>query len=558
MNFFFSAGGAQAPALSFSLPIAAIGGGANARAYVFILQVAAILLVSRLLSRLVERKFRLPGMLGELLAGILIGPFVFGAFPLPGIGPLFPHGTESQPVSPELFGIATLGSMVLLFFSGLETDLRIFLRYSKIGSLVGLGGVLVSFIAGAACGPLLGLCDSFVHPTALFLGAVATATSVGITARILTEQKKTSSPEGVTILAAAVLDDVLGIVVLALVLAMTKVFQSGGSIHWMSLIGLGVKVILIWLLFTIAGIALSRRLARVLRLLGSEEVIAAFALGLALLLAGIMESLGLAMIIGAFTLGLALSNTDLAHVVSQPLRGVYDVLVPIFFCVMGMMIDFSAIKGFLLIGLAYTGICAAAKLIGCYVPARLANFNPQGALRIGLGMIPRGEVALVIASIGLSSGSVSKSLFGVAVLMTVLTTLLAPPVIARSFRGDSGVSKGAADNDEAELIRLEFPSEALAKLLADRIAIAFQGEEFFVSAIERTPVVYQIRKENMVFTLRVEAKTLLLTADRKHAHIARFILMEELLLLKSLSEELQSIADPQREVQIARKIFSGF
>ncbi|MDZ4198230.1 MAG: cation:proton antiporter [Kiritimatiellia bacterium] len=514
--------------------------------HLLMFQVAAILLFARLLARIAEKYLKLPGVMGELAAGILIGPFFLGAIPLPGIGPLFPAlPVGESPISPELLGIATLGSLVLLFFSGLETDLRMFLRYSKVGILVGLGGVVISFAAGAACGPLLGLCDSFMHPTALFLGAVATATSVGITARILSERGKTSSPEGVTIFASAVLDDVLGLVVLAIVVALQAAFFSGDSVRWSGLITLGLKVLLVWILFTAVGIAAGRRLARLLRFLGSLESIAVFCLGLALLVAGLIESAGLAMILGAFILGLSLSRTDLAQVVRHHLRGAYDVLTPIFFCVMGMMIDFSAMKGFVVAGLIYSAVCILSKLIGCCLPAYATQFNLRGALRIGWGMVPRGEVALVIAAIGLNSGAVSKSGFGVAVLMTIITTLLAPPLLTRSFRGGSGIRKGSATGVQEEIIRMEFPEPDLADLMIERLARAFQSEGFFVHLSERRPKTFQVRQDNMVFTLRVSGQAIELVADRPHIHIARFILLEEILLLKNLAESMTRMADPR-------------
>jgi Kef-type K+ transport system membrane component KefB len=538
-------------------PVALLGAGSGERATLFVIQTAFILLSARLLGRLFERRLRLPGMLGELAAGILIGPFALGAIPLPGIGPLFAHGPEGALLSPELNGLATLGSLVLLFFSGLETDLRMFLRYSRAGSLVGIGGVVISFFAGATCAPLLGLCDSWTQPAALFLGAISTATSVGITARILSEKKKTSSPEGVTILAAAVLDDVLGILVLAIVLAMSALVQNGDKIRWLGLVGLGIKVILLWLLFTAAGIAGSRRLARGLRFLGSTQAMAEFALGLAFLLAGVMEALGLAMIIGAFIMGLSLSNTDLAHVVREHLQGAYDTLVPIFFCVMGLMIDFPAMKGVIWGGLVFTVVCAASKLIGCYLPARLSQFNHRGALRIGLGMIPRGEVALVIASLGLASGAVSNAVFSVAVMMTMLTTLLTPAVIARAFHGGSGVRAGREGGEPQDVLRLDLPGAELARFVVERIAQAFRNEEFFVSLMDRDPPVYQIRKEDIVFTLRVEDHSVLLDSDRRNTHIARFILLEEVLLFKTLSADLEKIATSRAlGDRIVRDLFS--
>lgn len=532
----------NAAPLPSCLPVALLGAGAGGRASLFVLQTAFILLSARLLGRLFERQFRLPSMMGELVAGILIGPFALGAIPWPGLGPLFARGSNGAVLTPEIGGLATLGSLVLLFFSGLETDLRMFLRYSRAGSLVGIGGVVVSFFAGAASAPLLGLCDSWTQPAALFLGAIATATSVGITARILSEKKKTSSPEGVTILAAAVLDDVLGILVLAVVLAMSALVRTGDSIRWLGLVGLGIKVILLWLLFTAAGIAGSRRLARGLRLLGSTQAMAEFALGLAFLLAGVMEALGLAMIIGAFIMGLSLSNTDLAHVVREHLQGAYDTLVPVFFCVMGLMIDFPAMKSVLWSGLAFTAVCVVSKFAGCYLPARFARFNHRGALRIGLGMIPRGEVALVIASLGLASGAVSEAVFSVAVVMTLLTTLLTPAAIARAFHGGAGVRAGQEGGENLDVIRLDLPGADLARFVADRIAQAFRNEEFFVSLMERSPPVYQIRKEDIVFTLRVEDRAVLLDSERRNTHIARFILLEEVLLFKTLSADLEKIA----------------
>ena len=198
------------------------------------LQLGVIIFAARLCGDL-AKKINMPPVLGELLAGVIVGPCLLGGIPLPFHGMergLFGYltsvtvagegvaGTATltnvtfQSYHSMLYAFATIGSVLLLFISGLETDLRMFIRYSLAGTLVGIGGVVFSFAFGAGIGVfMLGL--PLMHPCTLFLGILSTATSVGITARILSEQKKIDTPEGVTTLAAAVIDDVLGIICLA-------------------------------------------------------------------------------------------------------------------------------------------------------------------------------------------------------------------------------------------------------------------------------------------------------------------------------------------------------
>jgi len=163
----------------------------------------------------------------------------------------------------------------------------------------------------------------------------------------------------------------------------------------------------------------------------------ALALALAFLAAGLAESFGLAMIIGAFSIGLALSGTELAERLEAPLGAVYAALVPVFFVVMGMLVDVSSLGGIWAFGLVITAFAVVGKIAGSGIPALLAGFNRRGAWRIGVGMLPRGEVALIMAGIGISRGVMGADLYGVSIMMTIVTTALAPPILALSFRGEA-------------------------------------------------------------------------------------------------------------------------
>lgn len=402
-----------------------------------VFQLAVILVSAKVGGEVFERYLKAPAVLGELAAGFIIGPFALGGLDIPGLGPLFQArggpGTgelSAIPVSDSLWAIAQVGAIVLLFSAGLETDLRQFVRYAGPATLVASGGVLLPFIFGVVITVAFGLADSFTAPEALFMGSIMTATSVGISVRVLGDLRRLNSPEGITILAAAVLDDVLGILVLTIVVGVVDT----GSVSPSAAGAVALKAIGFWAGLTGIGILLSKHISNLLNKFRVAGAGLALALALAFLAAGLAESFGLAMIIGAFSMGLALSGTELAHRLGQSLRGVYFALVPVFFVVMGTMVDVTAMGGVWAFGLVLTALAIVGKVVGCGVPALFTGFNRWGALRIGIGMLPRGEVALIIAGIGIAEGIIEAGLFGVAIMMTVVTTIVAPFVLSRAFR----------------------------------------------------------------------------------------------------------------------------
>ncbi|MFP4382646.1 MAG: cation:proton antiporter [Spirochaetia bacterium] len=516
---------------------------------ILVLQLAAIIIATRIFGFIFQKYLKQPRVLGELVAGMVIGPFALGSIRLPVLDqPLFPLIEGTLPVTPEIYAFSVVASIFLLFIAGLETDLPTFLRFSGVASLVGLGGVIVSFALGdfAAVLFLPGV-DSFMDPAALFLGTLSTATSVGITARILSEKRKMSSPEGVTILAAAVLDDVAGIILLAVVVGIARAGAAGTGIEWGEIGLIALKAFGFWIGFTIVGILIAPLLTKGLKRLHSMEIIASTAFGLALFFAGLSEMAGLAMIIGAYVTGLSLSQTDVAHEIREYLQGAYQFFVPIFFAVMGMMVNFSAMTDIFLFGLIFTAIAVAAKMLGCGLPALAAGFNLKGAVRIGAGMLPRGEVTLIVAGIGLTAGVIGPELFGVAVITMLAASILAPPLLVSTFKGGSGYrsklkAKGAAKTPIH--ISLDLQSPQTADFLRTRILRAFRDEEFYTQRVDFNQHLYHIRKDEVLISLDQKDGKIAVNTDPVNELLVRLLLLEVILELKELVDELQKIKNP--------------
>jgi len=509
----------------------------------FIFQLGILIVCTRMGGYWLRRWLRLPGVLGELVVGMLIGPYALGRLPWPLIGPPFPLSATGSPVSPELYAFSTFASIVLLFLSGLETDLSTFLRYSVAGTVVGVSGVALSFFLGAGCAVWFGLAPGWLDPRALFLGAIGTATSVGITARILSERRKMDSPEGVTILAAAVFDDVLGIILLAIVVGMVRTESAG--ISWRHVLYVAAKAFGFWIGATALGLLCARRFSRFLKHFKSAPAIAALALGFGLLLAGLSEMAGLAMIIGAYIMGLSLSRTDLVQVVQREIEGLHNVLVPVFFATMGMMVNFNQVLPLFKVGLVYSLFAIVSKVGGCGLPALFCGFNHHGAARIGVGMLPRGEVALIVAGIGLTSGAIGQDVFGIAILMTVITTLLGPMLLTGCFENPAPGLRHPEDvaKSQSKVIRLDFATADMAEFVLARIVRSFRQEEFYVYRLSPDAWTYHIRKENMFFILECDGHEIQLSTAAQYETLARLMVAEEMLNLRSMLHMAQDHVD---------------
>ena len=525
------------------------------------IQLGLILLLAKIFGMAAAR-LRVPSVMGELLAGIVFGPFALGGIglPLPGFeAGLFPaeNSTPGIPVPLSLYAIATLGSIALLFNSGLETDVRTFFRYSVAGTVVGIGGIVCSFLCGAAVGLFI-LHWDFMDPRTLFLGILCTATSVGISARILSEHHSMGSPEGVTIMAAAVIDDVLGIVCLAVVVGIASAELNGGTMNWSGIAKITVRSFGIWLGVTALGLLLSRRIANALKWFRPPFSFATLAFGLALLMAGAFEKAGLAMIVGAFVMGLSLSKTDVAFRIRTALQPICGFLVPVFFVVMGMLVDVRVLRdpAVLGVGLVFALMATLGKVVGCSLPALAMDFTPVGALRIGAGMVPRCEVVLIIAGIAATTlmkdpaGGATpvpifdSKLFGIAVIMPLVTALLAPPMLQAALRiRRSGVRHERREKGQT-VTTFDFRTETVAAFAFNEIVSQLQSDGFACSAITRGVRVVQFRKDDMSFSLEVKGSKFTFTSAEEDAPLIRTTLYESVVELHRSLSELRKLAAP--------------
>lgn len=473
-------------------------------AALFILQIGVVLVAAKFGGELFERWFRQPAVLGELLAGVLIGPYALGAYALPGIGHLFGEATAGGPIPIPLplWTFAEMGAVVLLFVAGLETDFRTFLRFGPAATVVAIGGVILPFIFGDVTSVALGLAPGYASAEALFVGAALTATSVGVTARVLSDIGRLDTPEGATILGAAVFDDVIGILVLAVVVAIA----AGGSVDALQVGIIGGRALLAYVALSVLLIVVATRVASFFNGFRSAGASVALALALGLVSGYVAQSVGLAMIVGAFSAGIALSRATLPSQLRHDMRAISHIVVPVFFVVVGMLVDVRALANVFAFGVLITLLASVGKVVGCGLPAAFMGFRPIGAIRIGVGMIPRGEVALIIAGIGLSTGAVGQAVFAVVVFMTFATTIVAPialvPLFARGGRGFGAVPES---QQQALAFDLSLPADLLDQFTRHLVAsLAMAGFVTAASSEEAHFIEFRRRDEILVLTTHVE------------------------------------------------------
>jgi len=372
----------------------------------FILTIVLVLVSVKVAGDLSIR-FGQPSVFGKLLVGLIIGPSFLGWI-------------QQTSLLTEL---AEIGVLMLMFIAGLETDVNEFMKTAGGAAVAAVLGVVVPLAAGFG----LAMYYGYDWPVSLFVGTILVATSVSISVQTLRELGRLQTREGFTILGAAVIDDILGLIVLSIVLGL-ELGQGGGALGIVMLL---VKVLLFFGLAVFLGRVLVPGVLQFASRMGVTVPVLTAGIVIALLYSAGAELMGMAGIVGAYVAGLMIGMTSFGHEVFEGLEHVgYSFFIPFFFVNIGVTADVRGLTGSLVVFTLLALILAVlSKVIGCGAGAYISGLTAQESLGVGVGMVARGEVALIVASIGLSSGLITEDLFTSMVIIAIATTVVTPPLL---------------------------------------------------------------------------------------------------------------------------------
>jgi Kef-type K+ transport system membrane component KefB len=373
------------------------------------LELALILIVAKLFGYLTVR-LGFPAALGQLIGGIMIGPSILGL-----VG--YDEGVKL---------LAELGVVMLLFLAGLETDVEEFKHVGIPAFIVASLGVFVPFILGYFAALVWG----YSNIQALFLGGVLTATSVGLTTSILIEMKKLRTRVGTTILAAAVVDDVLGIIVLTILVGI----NTRGSVYAKDLLIILGEVGVYFFLGLLVGHPAVKEALKASEKITLPETVTAMAIAIMLIFAYLAEQFQIAGITGAYLAGILVAGTEEAREITNKTMTIgYSLFIPIFLVSIGIESDIRVLAHAGVFALVYALLAIVGKILGCGLGAFASRFKPVEALQVGIGMIPRMEVALIMANVALNEGVFDRGVFAIPVTMVVITTIVTPFLLKWAF-----------------------------------------------------------------------------------------------------------------------------
>lgn len=398
---------------------------ASESAFIHIIISLSILLFSAKIFAEIFQRIKQPVVLGELLAGIIVGPFALGGLPL----------FDGQPLvvlDETVKHIGELAAIVILFIAGLEITPREFLRGGVSSFTVGALGVIVPFSVGFVVLTIYGL-DSF---EVLLIATALTATSIAISIQVLTELGKMQSKEARLILGAAIVDDILAIAILSVVVTMV---QSGGSAP-PPIIDIAFLILKILGLFTILLVAAVFLIPKILhreKLWRSKGSIEGITTAIFFGIAGIAAYVGLSPIVGAFAAGMAVASTRLIKQVEEYAQKLQFIFAPLFFAIIGSQVDLRGVNmDVLIISGIIILVAVITKLVGCGLPAMLFLKDKSKSMKVGIGMVSRGEVGLIVAGVGVTSGVLSTDIYTSIIIMVAVTTVITPIWLKKSFKSE--------------------------------------------------------------------------------------------------------------------------
>jgi len=390
---------------------------------VFLFSLFAIFVAAKAIGEVFER-LKLPAVLGEIFAGVIMGPFALGWI----------HSSD------PLRAIAEMGAIFVLFNAGLEVSPKELIKVGRTATMVAVAGVIVPFVLGVAYMHWRG--DALKE--SVFVGVAMVATSVGITARVLGDMGVLSTRTAKIILGAAVFDDILGMLLLAVVDGL-----ASQGVQWGRLGVLAVEAILFALFMIFIGPRILCKLRPGFSRLSTRDAPLMIALMVCLGLSFASATIGMAAIIGAFFAGMIFSEYSPEWDLLPRVHAITELLGPFFFFSIGAQLDVKLFNGsVLLVASVITVLAVLSKVVGCGLPLLGEGWNT--VLSVGIGMMPRGEVALIVALVGLNSHIIEQSTYAVVVFMTAVTTVLAPPLLRILFRNQMQVAREIGAEVELE------------------------------------------------------------------------------------------------------------
>jgi len=389
--------------------------------FIHVLISLAILLFAAKIFAEIFHKFRLPVVLGELLAGIIVSPFTLGAIPLFDGKPLVILNETVRQIG-EISGI------VILFIAGLEITPREFLKGGAASFAIAACGVIVPFFVGYYVFITFGLgsLQSVLVATAL------TATSVAISVRVLTELGKMQTREAKLILGAAIVDDILAIAVLSVVTTMVQTGNMTPNISDITF--LIIKILGIFVALLVGAIVIIPRILHAERLWKSKGSIEGIVTASFFGASGIAAILGLSPIVGAFAVGMAVASTKLIGRVEEYVEKLEIIFAPLFFAIIGAQVNLTGVNwDVLFLTSIVVAVAIITKLMGCGLPAMIFLKDRSKAMRVGIGMISRGEVGLIVAGIGVTSGALTSNIYTTLIIMVAITTMITPIWLKKEY-----------------------------------------------------------------------------------------------------------------------------
>ena len=389
-----------------------------------IIGVGILLFAAKLMAELFLR-MKLPIVLGELIAGMIVGPFALGGIQIA-------DGKQLLQINDEIRILGEMGAIVILFMAGLEMTPKEFLKGGKAAFTVGTLGVVVPFFVGLAVFMAFG----FDALQSMLIATALTATSIAISIQVLSEFGKIKTPEARLIISAAIVDDILAIAVLSVV---TSIAGSDGGIDNIDPIEVVITILQVLGFFAImlivAVVVIPKVITpRIWKAKGSVEGIATAAFFGAAALAG---SIGLSPIVGAFAVGMALSTTKVFEKIESYVGKIGLIFAPLFFAIIGAQVDLRAVDlNILMLSGVIILVAVATKLFGCGLPAMYFLKSKSAGMKVGIGMISRGEVGLIVAGVGVTTGILTSEVYSTIIIMVVVTTIITPIWLKLEYRKD--------------------------------------------------------------------------------------------------------------------------